>query len=406
MTGCGAKATPAVAVAEGCVAIVNRLAAAGLTTTLPEVALLSPLLLKLIVMVPALVMDKLPNAATPFTAVTPVVPCSTPLPAARVALTTVLLSLERKFPNASCTWMAGCCPKATPAVALLEGWVTTTNCAAPAALILKLALTAEPAPALEAVSALLPLRLRLKLLKVARPLPSVVWAVAPLKLPLPLLKLKLTEAPETLFPKLSVARTVTAGLMLIPATASVGGCTNTSVLAAPALMLKLLLAAELNPELLAVNTLLPARLMLRLVNVANPLASVVRVVVPLRVPVPALSARLTLTPLLDTLFPSPSCNCTVTAGLSSAPAAALLGPCTNTSCAADAGLITMLLEVALVRLPLVNTIVMLLATLCDKLVNPATPLTAARLVVPCSVPEPEPRVAVTTLVSLKRTLPN
>src|ERR1051326_6615425 len=141
MTGCCAKATPAVAVAEGCVAIVNRLAAAGLTTTLPEVALLSPLLLKLIVMVPALVMDKLPNAATPFTAVTPVVPCSTPLPAARVALTTVLLSRERNSPNASGTWMAGCCQKAPPAVALLEGGVPTTTCAAPAALILKLALT-------------------------------------------------------------------------------------------------------------------------------------------------------------------------------------------------------------------------------------------------------------------------
>src|SRR6266852_3411052 len=37
ITGCGAKAAPAVAVGEGCVRIVRRLAAAGLTKILDEV---------------------------------------------------------------------------------------------------------------------------------------------------------------------------------------------------------------------------------------------------------------------------------------------------------------------------------------------------------------------------------
>ena len=37
-TGCVAKATPAVAVADGCCVMTNWLAAAGLTTTLVEVA--------------------------------------------------------------------------------------------------------------------------------------------------------------------------------------------------------------------------------------------------------------------------------------------------------------------------------------------------------------------------------
>ena len=44
--GCCAKTIPAVAVLEGCVAIVNRLAAAGLTTTFEQVAPDKPLALK------------------------------------------------------------------------------------------------------------------------------------------------------------------------------------------------------------------------------------------------------------------------------------------------------------------------------------------------------------------------
>ena len=46
-TGCVAKATPAVAVADGCVVMTNWLAAAGLTTMLLEVAEVTPLALVL-----------------------------------------------------------------------------------------------------------------------------------------------------------------------------------------------------------------------------------------------------------------------------------------------------------------------------------------------------------------------
>ena len=42
-------------------------------------------------------------------------------PFGRVALTTVLLSLPRKFPNWSSTRSTGCCGNATPAVAVVEG---------------------------------------------------------------------------------------------------------------------------------------------------------------------------------------------------------------------------------------------------------------------------------------------
>ena len=60
---------------------------------------------------------------------------------------------------------------------------------------------------------------------------------------------------------------------------------------------------------------------------------------------------------------------------------------------------------------LVNWIVMLLATLCERLVNVTTPSTDVRLIVPCKVPLPARRVAVTTvpaempLAALRR-LPN
>ena len=55
--------------------------------------------------------------------------------------------------------------------------------------------------------------------------------------------------------------------------------------------------------------------------------------------------------------------------------------------------------------------VMFVATLCDRLVKVATPLVAVALVVPCKVPLPEPRAAVTAVLSdtplaMLRRLPN
>src|SRR5881394_1893743 len=58
----------------------------------------------------------------------------------------------------------------------------------------------------------------------------------------------------------------------------------------------------------------------------------------------------------------------------------------------------MAVEVVLVRVPLLKVIVILVATLCAKSAKVTRPLTAVRLVVPWSVPLPELRVAVTTLV--------
>ena len=60
----------------------------------------------------------------------------------------------------------------------------------------------------------------------------------------------------------------------------------------------------------------------------------------------------------------------------------------------------------------VKAIVMLVATLCDRLAKVTTPSTAVRLVVPCNVPLPALRAAVTSVLlselplAALRTLPN
>ena len=111
------------AVAEGCVKIVNRLAAAGLTAIVPEVALISVPLANWIVILVATLWDRLVKVATPLAVVIVKVPCNVPLPAARAAVTTVLESLLRKLPNTSSIRITGCWAKTIPAVAVAEGWL-------------------------------------------------------------------------------------------------------------------------------------------------------------------------------------------------------------------------------------------------------------------------------------------
>ena len=123
ITGCCAKAIPAVAVEEGCVCMVKRLATAGLTAMGVEVAPVKPPPAKLIVIVSARLYERLVKLATPLSAVAVSVPCKLPLPRPRLTVTTVLLSELIKFPNPSSIRTTGCCANGTPAVALAEGWV-------------------------------------------------------------------------------------------------------------------------------------------------------------------------------------------------------------------------------------------------------------------------------------------
>ena len=120
-TGCWAKITPAVAVAEGCVARVSLLDAAALTATTLEVALVRLPLANWIVILVATLWERFAKVTIPATAVALVVPCKVPLPALRVAVTMVLKSLLRRFPNWSSIRICGWVEKATPAVAVLDG---------------------------------------------------------------------------------------------------------------------------------------------------------------------------------------------------------------------------------------------------------------------------------------------
>src|SRR5258708_5849656 len=117
-TGCCPKATPAVAAAEGCVWMVKRLAEPALTAIEPEVTPLKPLLLKPIVILVATLCDRLVKLTTPLAAVRLVVPCNVPLPALRLAVSTVELSALRTLPYWSSIRTSGCWAKGDPAIAV------------------------------------------------------------------------------------------------------------------------------------------------------------------------------------------------------------------------------------------------------------------------------------------------
>ena len=101
MTGWVAKATPAVAVADGWVAMTSLLAAAGLTATELEVAWARLPLVKLSVIVSALSSKRLLKVAMPCETVTWVVPSSGPEPLASATDTVVLLSPVSTLPYVS-----------------------------------------------------------------------------------------------------------------------------------------------------------------------------------------------------------------------------------------------------------------------------------------------------------------
>src|SRR5205823_7648646 len=78
--------------------------------------------------------DRLVNVTTPLFAARLVVPCNVPLPALRLTVTTVVLSVLRRLPYWSSIRTNGCCEKTTPAMAVLEGCVAIVNRLAGAAL--------------------------------------------------------------------------------------------------------------------------------------------------------------------------------------------------------------------------------------------------------------------------------
>src|SRR6266508_5943138 len=119
---------------------------------LAEVTLVRPLLLKVRLMVLATLWERLANMATPLTAVTLVVPCKVPVPALRAAVTTVLLSLERRLPKASRIRIAGAGENVAPAFTVVGGCDWMAKLAAGPAFTVKTALVALVRPEAPAVS--------------------------------------------------------------------------------------------------------------------------------------------------------------------------------------------------------------------------------------------------------------
>src|SRR6266567_2307194 len=196
MTGCCAKTTPAMAVEEGWVRRVSLLAGAGLTAILAEVVPATPALAKSMLMVVATKCERLVNVTNPFTALSAVVPCKTPLPPLRLAVTTVLLSPVRKLPKLSSTRMVGCCAKITPAVAVADGWVWMVNRLAAPGLTLNKLLSALVKPLAAALNCLLvPAESISKSVQLTTPLPAPVpmsRLVVPKRGPVPLVTVKVT----------------------------------------------------------------------------------------------------------------------------------------------------------------------------------------------------------------------
>src|SRR5205809_516416 len=130
--------------------------------------------------------------------------------------------------------------------------------------------------------------------------------------------------------------------------------------------------------------------MLRLENVANP-ATAATAVVPDRVPLPGFASSATVTVPVNpvAVFPWASRAVTCTAGVSAAPAAPFVGCTVNASCVAAAADTVKGLLVALVG-PEADAVSVypVPALLMLSLANVATPLAAATVVVPASVPLP------------------
>src|SRR5262245_30114804 len=152
----------------------------------------------------------------------------------------------------------------------------------------------------------------------------------PLSVPTPW-SASVIEAPDTLLPNASSARTCTPGDMIAPAATPVGWTTNESVAAAAGATVNALLPMGVSAPEDAESCFEPARLTCRFVNVAMPPASLGMAPPPVSTP-PPWSASVTDAPA--TPFPCASTTFTWTAGVRVAPAVTFEGCTTNWSAAA------------------------------------------------------------------------
>src|SRR5439155_1117671 len=147
ITGCRAKATPLCAVLDGSVVTVSCVPVPAVIVTVAELTPVSPVAEKLRVRSPAVpAIARLVKVATPVPVVVALrVPPSVPAPVAIVAVTVTPAWLTSLPPRRPCE-LTGCCAKATPLCAVLDGWVVIVSCVAAPAVAVALKATGDPAP--------------------------------------------------------------------------------------------------------------------------------------------------------------------------------------------------------------------------------------------------------------------
>src|SRR5207253_1713297 len=197
--------------------------------------------------------------------------------------------------------------------------------------------------------------------------------------------------PIAVFPCPSRAVTWTAGVIAAPAVVLLGCPVNTSWVALPAVMLNAVDVGSVRPPLDATSVYpVPALSIESPENVATPLTAAT-VAVPDSVPPPGFVPIATVTFPVNpvAVFPCPSWAVTWTAGVIAAPAVVLLGCPVNTSCVALHAVMLIAVDVGSVRPPLdAPSVYPVPALLIESPENVATPLTAATVAVPDSVPPP------------------
>ena len=219
--GCCAKLAPLAAEADGCVTMVNWVAAPAVMPTADEVAGVTPALVNCKVRDPTVpVMAKSVKVAKPEALVlTVVVPPSVPPPEAIAAVTDT--AADTGFPDASRSCTVGCCTNATPLGDDADGCCTIVSCVAVPAVRLITAVVSVVSPADEKSSVLGPTApVSTSPVNVANPLAFVVRLKVPVR----------TAEPE--FERTEMLRVTATGLPAASCTWTVGATGNARPLCA------------------------------------------------------------------------------------------------------------------------------------------------------------------------------
>src|ERR1035437_139658 len=222
ITGCVVNTVP-VAAPDGCVEIASCVAVC-VSAIVFEVAEVSAVAEKLSVKLPAVpLICRLVKVATPFTALTVVVPTNVPVPLA-IAAVTAFVAPATFVPLPSRISTTGCVPNTEPLLAFADGCVVIASCVAVCVTVTVLEV-AEVRPVAVKLSVCAPDPLILRLVKVATPF-TALTVVVPASVPVPDAIAAVTAfvAPATFVPLPSRISTTGCVANTVPLLALADGC--------------------------------------------------------------------------------------------------------------------------------------------------------------------------------------